>query len=515
MIEAQKGNYLCIMLIIVIGVLGSSNPATAQDRTILKLQDAIDIALEQSYQMKTLRLSLVQAEENLTAAKGRFKTNADLSLDLPSWSESVSEIAVQDALPVFNTTSRLRYQGIFDINQPLPTDGRLTLRSQVYHRDVQTFKTDLTEDVKRREVYTSLSLRFQQPLFTINRLKLGLKNANLNYERTSRVYKRSELDIIYIVTQSFFNLYRATRQAEIAEDDMQQQQELYDLATQKFKAGLIPEVEALQMEVDLAESKNDLVAAQGNLERAEDFFKQLIGLKLADQVGVQTDFDYTPMIVDLDRAIQLALANRSEMRENEIAVELAEIDVKEADARSEIRADISAFYDITGISDPFLPYGSSPGELWNSSIDDMKRRPNNRGVVFTLSMPLWDWGVNSAEVAAAEASLRETELGLAEQMKTIAREVRDVVGRLNEAESRLEVLRKNQEVAQRAFDISLERFNNGDITGQELALDRDRFTQAKFSFLNAYIDYMLATADLKRKTMWDFENNRSLVEGRE
>jgi outer membrane protein TolC len=130
-------------------------------------------------------------------------------------------------------------------------------------------------------------------------------------------------------------------------------------------------------------------------------------------------------------------------------------------------------------------------------------------------MPLWDWGVNSAEVAAAEASLRETELGLAEQMKTIAREVRDVVGRLNEAESRLEVLRKNQEVAQRAFDISLERFNNGDITGQELALDRDRFTQAKFSFLNAYIDYMLATADLKRKTMWDFENNRSLVEGRE
>ena len=80
-----------------------------------------------------------------------------------------------------------------------------------------------------------------------------------------------------------------------------------------------------------------------------------------------------------------------------------------------------------------------------------------------------------------------------------------------EAENRLEVLKKNQEVAQRVFDISLQRFNNGDITSQELALDRNRLTQAKFSFLNAYIDYKLALADLKRKTMWDFEMNQSLV----
>ena len=142
----------------------------------------------------------------------------------------------------------------------------------------------------------------------------------------------------------------------------------------------------------------------------------------------------------------------------------------------------------------------------------MDRRPHNRGVVFSLTVPLWDWGVNAAEVSSAQANLPSQELDLVEQEKQIVLEVRDAVSQLREAESRYEVLLKNQEVAQRAFDISIERFNNGDITSQELALDRNRLTQAKMSFLNAYIAYRLAIADLKRKSMWDFEKNQSLVE---
>ena len=496
-----------ILFFLVLCAVGFGQPV----RT-LTLEEAIDIALEKSYEMKSLRLSLLQAEENLTAARGRFRTNASLQLNVPDWRENLEEIRVKNQLPYFNTTGIIRYQGILDVNQPLPTDGTITLRSQMYHRTVSIFLDELDQDLKRREIYTSLSLRFHQPLFTINRLRLGLRTANLNYERTSRRFKRSELDIIYLVTQSFFNLYRATRQAEIARETVEQQQELYDLAKKKYEAGLIPEVEALQMEVDLAESQNSLVEAEGNLARAEDSFKQLIGLKLTDRVRVRTSIEFEDYKVPLDKAIEYALKYRSEIRENEINVELARINVREADARSEIRGDFLAFYDFSGISDPALPFSTSPRDLWNSSLDDLRGRPNNRGVVFSLTVPIWDWGVNAAEVAAAQAQLRDSELALQEEKKTITREVRNVVGRLKEARNRVEVLRKSQEVAKRTFEISVERFNNGDITSQELALDRNRYTQAKFSFLTAYIDYKLAEADLKRKTMWDFAANHSLLE---
>lgn len=236
-------------------------PPDLQQTNSLTLEQAIKIALEKSYEMKSLRLSLAQAEQNLIAARGRFKTNADLSLETPNWSETVSEITIPNALPIFNTTGFTRYQGTLDINQPLPTDGALTLRGQSYHRDVSTYLQESKEDVSRSEIYNSLSLRFRQPLFAINQLKLGLKNANLSYQRTVQRYRRSELDIVYQVTRSFFDFYQATRQHEITRDNVQQQQELYDLASKKYAAGLIPEVEALQMEVDLAESRNALLSA--------------------------------------------------------------------------------------------------------------------------------------------------------------------------------------------------------------------------------------------------------------
>ena len=486
--------------------------AAGAEKATLTLDEAIKIALEQSYEMKSLRLSLNQAAQNLIAAKGRFKTNADLSLEAPNWNETVSEIQVPGALPVFNTTGYTRFLGTLDINQPLPTDGAFTLRGQSYHRDVSTYLQEQDEDVSRSEIYNSISLRFKQPLFAINQLKLGLKNANLSYERTFQRFRRSELDIVYSVTRSFFDYYQATRRHEITSENLNQQQELYDLAAKKYAAGLIPEVEALQMEVDLAESRAALLSAEGARQRSEDNFKQLIGLQLSDAVAVRTDFELEKVKVDLERATALAMKYRTELREGQIDIEMARLDVKQADARSEMRGDIAAFYDVTGVSNSSLPYKSPWDRLWDSSIEDMDRRPHNRGVTFTLTVPLWDWGVNHAEVQSARAALSTSELSLEEQKKTIQREVRDVVMRLREAENRVEVLKRNQEVAQRAFDITLERFNNGDITSQDLALDRNRLTTAKTSYLEAYVDFKLAVADLQRKTMWDFVLDRSLLD---
>ncbi len=478
---------------------------------VLTLNESIAIALEKSYEMKTLRLSLTQSEENLVAAKGRFKTNANMAFQLPDWKEAVTSIPVQDALPVYNTTGTIQYYGQFNINQPLPTNGRIRLSSSAYHRDVSTYRANLNDDLKRKEIYTSLSLDFSQPLFTINTLKLGLNQADLNYELASRRYNRGELEIVYDVTAAFFNLYRAIREHKIAMDNVEQQMELYDIANKKFNAGLIPETEALEMEVDLAESQNQLVQTESSMESSRDFFKQLIGMQLEDDISVETAIEIDSFDVDLDFAIKQALENRTEIRENQIQVDLARINVKQADARSEISGEIWASYELVGVSDAGLPYSSGPNTLWNSSVEDMDRRPNNRSVGFTLSVPIFDWGVNHAEVQAAKASLYTRELDLAEQQKTIVRQIRDVVRRLEESENSLKVLEKREKVAQRNFDITLERFNNGDITSLVLANNRDRLISAKTAYLNAYIEYKLAVADLKRRTLWDFEKNTSLV----
>lgn len=513
----KRSPLAAIMLLILIlldnGVRAQSAPSDTTAR-ILTLQQAIDYALKRSYNVKFLGLSLEAARQNLIARKGSFRTNAALQLDTPNFAEQLDLIPspIPGGLPTYGTNGTLRFSGALDINQPLPTNGVFTIFSQLYQQEVSAFDPTLGARAKDRRFYTSIGLQLQQPLFTINTLKLGYEEANLNYERASGQIRRTELEVIYNVTQAFYSFYQTTRSREIAQEEVKQQEEAYNLASKKFTAGLIPEVEALQTEVDLAQSRNRLYSAETALRRQEDVFKQTIGLPLAEKVAVHTQVEFKPFAIALDKAIAHGLNNRTEIREQAIDQRLQEIELKRTDARSEFKAALTASYDLSGISDASLPFGTNTSELFRSSWDDLKDRPKNRGVVFSVTMPLWDSGVNGADVASAKARLDQASLSLDNERVTVEREIKDVVSRVHEAENRVGVLEKSQKLAERSYEISLARFDNGDITAQELALDRNRLTQARSAYLEAYIDYQTAVADLKRKTLYDFENNRSLVD---
>ncbi|HDK35407.1 MAG TPA: hypothetical protein ENG82_00775, partial [Bacteroidetes bacterium] len=60
-----------------------TRPLPAQTVRSLTLEEAIAIARKKSVRMQTLYENLRSAKENLTAAKGQFRTNAHLNLSTP------------------------------------------------------------------------------------------------------------------------------------------------------------------------------------------------------------------------------------------------------------------------------------------------------------------------------------------------------------------------------------------------------------------------------------------------
>ncbi len=494
---------LPVLLILLEFLLSGS--LYSQEIRSLTLEEAISIARKKSYRMQTLYENLESAKENLKAAKGQFRTNAHLNLSSPDFRQQVSEIPVPNGLPVYNTTGTLLYQSNLTINQPLPTNGFFSLRSSVFQEQVSTYVAMNEQIVRRKDFYTSVSLQFQQPLFTLNTLKVGLKKTELNYETASLRYKQETANMVYNVTEGFYNLYQAERLREIAKEEVKERRDAYSLAQNKFKAGLIPEVEAMQLGVDLAQSKNNLMVAQGNYQRQSDSFKQLIGLPLDEPIRIIPNLTYKEIHISLPDATSRAFKNRPEIREQKIQVEMAKIRIREADSQSEVKGMLSAYYNLTGISDPSLPFSSRPYELFQSSTTDLKTRPKNKGVSFTLSVPLWDWGVNRAQVNSARAALKMAELDQKDQEISIRRQIRALVGRVQEALDRLKILDKNREVARKSFQISLSRFDNGEITSQELARVQDQLSQAAINYLSAFIAYKLALADLERNTLYNYE----------
>lgn len=478
----------------------------------LTLDDAIELAAEESYDARVQKLSLLQARQNLTAARGRFGLQATLSLDTPDIAENVTSYDDSLGRPVYRTSGVRRWQGTLRLDQPLPTNGNLGVQASSTER-LDTVYDDETEDTDRTYTFfNSLRFSLNQPLFVPNALKLGLERAQLELDRAERRYTRSQLDLVYDVTDAYYRVVSSRRSLAIAEDEAEQKASAHELARSKFEAGLIPEVEALQLEVDLASSQNAVLERRSQVTGALDRFRLTVGLPLDVAVELTSDPRVTFVEVDERVAVDAALRNRTEIRDLETTLRLAEITLEETDARSTIRADVEAYYDLSGISDAELSGSSDVGERWESSLDDLERRPNNKGVALRVTIPIWDSGVNAAEVRAQETVLAVQHLDRDDLERRIVTEVRDAVVRLRDIRQRIELLEKSQIVAERTYEISSSRFANGDITAQDLALDRDRLTRARFDYLNALIDYQLALADLQRRTLYDFARGRSLVE---
>jgi outer membrane protein len=353
-------------------------------------------------------------------------------------------------------------------------------------------------------LYSRSAISFSQPIFTKNTLKENLYKSKLEFEKSTYQYSRRRLDIIYEVTKKFYDLYRAQRVVEINEERLLNSQEAFRIAKLLFESGRIPEGDLMTSELETDQDEAELSTAKGDLEREADSFKQLIGLALDVEILIVSEIKKQQVIIDSEIALNEAFLNRFELKEIHKEIKLREIEVDQAKREKELKGAVSLYYDLTGIST------TGTGNIqdhFESSIKNMRERPPNRGAAITISYPIADWGRRNARVQKANIGLQDNILKLAEYKKIIQKEVRDIERTVRESWNRFQIHERNQDLAHRSYEIHLMRFENGDISNQELAIERERLSSIQLNFLNSYIDYELAIAELKRITMWDFKNN--------
>lgn len=489
------------LLIPFIVLFFSLNAAKAETYN-LDLAKSIEIAKEKSYTMKNLVQDFKIAEYNLKAATSSLKTHIDLRFVAPDFNRTVKDFKTDTSITYYSS-QWLNYGGNLIINQPLITGGNVYIRSGVSNTDDYSLK------VRNPSLFTSLGI--EQPLTALygyNKVKSNLKIAKLNYESSKKSLKREELNIIYQVSNAFYSLLSSQKRSEIALLDFERQKEANEISQNKYKSGLIREVDALQMEVDLAESQNNYELSLVNHGSNLNAFKQLIGINLNDSITLNSELNYVVVIIDPEKAVSLALQNRLEIREQEINIEQSRLDVKREKSEGMIQSSLNLSLGKSGNSKQFI--NSDMRSSLNNSYTDLINRDPDYGIGFTVNIPILDFGENRAKVRASQARLEKTILRKDELERDIEREVRDLVSNLNSSIKRLQLLEKNKIIAEKSFDITRQRYADGDIDSQALALERNRLNNAFNSHLNAYITYQLLLADIMRKTFYDFQKNQEI-----
>ncbi len=481
--------YMLLGAMMLAGALLSRGQTTLK----LTLAESIDMAMSKGLVASDVQARYEAAKDRAEASRRASWTSVALSVNAPSYSQSLSQqFNPATGSYEYYQLQSTDYQGSLIINQPLTlTGGTLRFSQSLLGRSQNSGLSGLGSSFKN--YFGDLGVELDQPLLSGNMHRINARRADIAVQQAETDFTNNELDLVYRVTESFFTLYQAIQQLDIVKEQVKQNEESYLTAKSKFTGGLIPEVDVMQSEVDLASSRNDSLNNERQLAQTKNAFRLLLGIPPEVDVEPSGDITYTPVTIDRDSAIAFALRYRPEVLRADWDIQLREVDVDAASALNSVHLDLSARYGV-----------NKTDTLFRDIFRDLNR---SRSASLTLSVPLFDWGRNGRTIEAAEIDYRNSRVQKDYVIQQIRQETMDLLNRIDVARSRIEVLQKSVAVGQQGYDISTQRFRNGTITRNDLAQAQQRLTAAKLNSLSALIDYKLAVADLRRKTHWDYEKN--------
>ncbi len=461
---------------------------------IINKARALEIASANSPDMQQSKLALEYNQEKLAAQRARLKSQFSFSLN-PFQYEKTNRFDQQTSEWFLNESASSA--GTFSINQRiLPTDGLISFRNTFSYNYNYT-ESNLAIDPENRTFNNNLSVSLTQPIFTYNRTKQQLKTLELNYESSLLRYLLQQLNLEKNVAQEFYNVYSQQMRLNIANDELKNNEDSYVIIKNKVEGDLLAKEELYQAEVNLATSRSTVYNAEITLQNSMDMFKVLIGMPIKDTVIILAEIETDSIVVSAAQATDLALKNRMELREREISIENSMFSLIEAKSTNEFAGSITASFGMNANNEDI-------GLLFDKSA----KTPS---VGITFEIPLFDWGERKAEIKAAEANLRSAEIDLEKEMIDIEVNIRSVVRNLENLKNQIEIQRKTVENAELTYEINLERYLNGDLTSLDLGIYQNQLSDTKMSLTNAIINYKLELLNLKIQTLYDFENQVSVI----
>jgi outer membrane protein TolC len=478
---------------LILGIICTGG-ATLSAQALLTMDRALDIAQENSPDMKQTELALVRSQERLNAQRARLKSQFSITLD-PFQYEKTNRFDQQTSEWYLNESASSG--GTFSINQRiLPTDGQLMLVNR-FSYDYSLTESAYAADPLSKTFTNNLYLQFTQPIFTYNRTKMETESLELEYESSLLRYLLMRLALERNVAQQFYAVYSNQMSLEIAREELTSNQESYNIIKNKVEGGLLALEELYQAEVNLATSNSGVFNAELNLENSMDQFKVLVGLSLDTTLMIAAEIMADTVPVNQELAITHALANRMELREREIDIENANFGLIQAKATNEFAGSITASFGVQAYDEVFTQMFNTP--------------TNTPAIGISFDIPIFDWGERKSEIKAAEASLQSTQLGYQIERTDIEVNIRSVVRSLKNLENQIQIQRKTVENATLAYDINLERYRNGDLTSLDLGIYQNQLSEAKMSVTNAIIDYKIELLNLKIQTLYDFEQQLPII----
>ncbi|MBN1473566.1 MAG: TolC family protein [Syntrophaceae bacterium] len=328
------------------------------------------------------------------------------------------------------------------------------------------------------------NIEARQPIFAGGGIIANYMANKIGEDVASIEEKARYQDVVQEVKIAYFDVLRAQRVLEAADQSVKMLEAHRNVADNYFQVGFIAKNDLLHAEVELANGRQTLIRAQNAVDMAKSKFNTLLKRRIFEPVEIVDILNYQPLEQSLEECLAIAKENRPELKVAALKAEQASKAVWMA--RSELFPSLSLVGNYARFGDEASVSGSryQDAESWY--------------VMAVASWNFWEWGRTKFRVDASKARENQAIESSKEINDQITLEIKNAYLLLREAENQIVVSEKVIEQAEENFRISEERYKERVSTSTEVLDAQTLLTRAKSQYANALGDYNINYAKLQR-----------------
>jgi len=293
----------------------------------------------------------------------------------------------------------------------------------------------------------------------------------------------SQKTIQFSILQSYLQLLYASETVNIDSATVEVSKFQFERGGNLLKAGSISKVDVAKLESQYSSDKYQLVVAKNNLETQKINLKQLLEMKVEDQLSIAipvlSDFDILKPLPTLQSIYATSLNVMPQLKSSKLNIQVAGLETEKARAGYMPKINLNA------------AIGTNHSTISSLAFNKQLQDGFNDGIGLSVSIPIFTNRANKSAVETDLLNERASELNLRDAEKSLLTEVESSYQDALSAQSQYVAAQEKVKALQTSYDLIDQQFTLGLKNTLDLLTEKNNLLAAKQGLLQAkYLSIM-------------------------
>ena len=332
-------------------------------------------------------------------------------------------------------------------------------------------------------------------------------------------------DIALTVANSYLQVLLAREQEQIAAVQVQQSISQLDIVNKQVNAGALPQLNAVELESQLASDSSNLITARGNVTQSKYVLMAYMNVEADQPFEIdEPSADKIPLdpIAELqpEDVYALALVNLPQQKVNDYNLKAAQ--KNSLAARGLLYPTVSAYgslgsnygyfrspkyeqvfsgYSPSGlvvnngsgfvdVQRPLYTNGGKNGYITSDPLGTQFSNNFGQSIGINISVPIFNGGHAKANYQRTKLNIKTLEYQVRLDNQTLKQDIFQAHNAAIVAFEKFNSSAKSVDAAQKSYDFATQRFNIGILSTLELITDQNNLFRAKLQYVSNQFDYV-------------------------